>query len=187
MTSDSAHVRRPVTPPAKSVIDVGHGEPHQSRQAAVAAGVPANVKTMVRAAARIMALSVKRKPLTALHRTQAWVATRTSTTISATTIAAPASIHTIPTAVIRIMFPPRPSSRSCPSCRLRNTPSFRACRVRLGIEPPGCIERRDRRSSVHHTAACDGHSRLSFRGWRTLVFAHPFPTPGRRTAVPCVP
>lgn len=61
MTSDSAHVRGVVTPLADWDIDVGHGEPHQRRQAAVAAGVPASVKTIVRAAARIMALSVRRR------------------------------------------------------------------------------------------------------------------------------
>ena len=61
MTSDSAQVRGPVTPLADSVIDVGHGEPHQRRQATVAAGVPASVKTIVRAAARIIALSIRRR------------------------------------------------------------------------------------------------------------------------------
>lgn len=61
MTSDSAQVRGPVTLFADSAIDVGHGEPHQRRQATVAAGVPVSVKTMVKAAARIMPLSIRRR------------------------------------------------------------------------------------------------------------------------------
>lgn len=63
---DSAYVRGPVTPLAESVIDKGHGAPHQRRLAAVAAGVPA-VKTIVRAAARIIGYLLDADTRTASH------------------------------------------------------------------------------------------------------------------------
>ena len=89
MTSDSAQLRGPVTVFADWAIDAGHGEPHQRRQTTVAAGVPASVNTMVKAAARIMALSIRRRhPDGVTPLAQALVTPRTSTTIRATTTAA---------------------------------------------------------------------------------------------------
>ena len=128
-------------------IDVGHGEPHQRRQAAVAAGVPASVKTIVKAAARIMALSVRRKHPDGITP-QAQPGDTADKHDNKRDDSDDRSKH------------PHDSGPSSPMVFI---------------------------TVLLTSQLVDGRSRLSYRGWQTLVFGHPCQTPGRQMAVPCGP
>lgn len=85
-TSSLSHESRAVeTLALRCGLSGGHGEPHQTRQAAVAAGVPTRVSTTVRTAARIIVLlGISQQAQERLHPGQSSVGHTSSSTKVAT-------------------------------------------------------------------------------------------------------